>query len=736
MSNIDFITEKWRTIRYTRKLANIHMLSSVVPLIYVAVYAEAQREAKDDKELGAAMAALLFNLIQFLRTVMGKVQLNVFAEWCKHAVECIRALQGALQEMNELGGDSGRTNDGIVRDMEKKIKVNNTIVDNELGGTDVTISPSLEKMLNGLKKWEFKPSKWLKTDQAKLSTVRWCGAYLCGMGEHWNVQELVVGSAAKTLGTLFSSEMTDFRWILKQVTWNLSEKKGGVELLSIVELGDESGNANLKSDTETAYGCEIRNFGVSDTLTIDSYSFEFESLVGSYPASNEEFTSGNREQVAIGLVHSVLLAKHLGVEKLKAIRRYYDRYRMPSDTIFCNALKLLLKQSLTVTSDESEILNMLLTEFDIPIFPYRMQLIPLWEQDTNWRVLQATAHLDIESSMKICLISSFEDKLEAESVFDYYKNIARDKWFESNGSAFLGVVIETVRTFLAKWLATGVEEPNWEPLIPNECFGFELSKNLCNVQDCNIEEHTLIWICQQELQREVSRTWREYRNLPSSHVLVMLFLLGVPNIEVVECEIQEKSGEILSPDMETNSALTSSVHQSVKVSVREYRIEIVPAPQKISLRIRIDFETLRISVVLENRSNDSCFMWQDWVDAAMGSMKGYDECTSAKLKLQRTIGQTNLREPIVEICPLYRKNDSSVQETRAVGVWMGWLPFDVQICQFEVEHWLAACNINLAALQKPQSEDGLAYAATEQIKRAEEVIRTIVANMGENEQHK
>ena len=112
MHNIDFISEKWRTVRRTRTLSYAHVFSSVVPCLYVAVYAEAQRQKKDSKELGAAMAALMFNLIQLLRTLMGKMQLEAFVVWCKHAVESLRALLGADDERSEQGDDNDSRYEG------------------------------------------------------------------------------------------------------------------------------------------------------------------------------------------------------------------------------------------------------------------------------------------------------------------------------------------------------------------------------------------------------------------------------------------------------------------------------------------------------------------------------------------------------------------------------------------------------------------------------------------------
>ncbi len=82
MHESDFISEKWRTCRRTPTLAHRHIAASVFPMIYVAVYAEALRRAEDNKELGAALAALMFNLFQLMRSLMGLVQLNAFVVWC------------------------------------------------------------------------------------------------------------------------------------------------------------------------------------------------------------------------------------------------------------------------------------------------------------------------------------------------------------------------------------------------------------------------------------------------------------------------------------------------------------------------------------------------------------------------------------------------------------------------------------------------------------------------------
>ncbi len=80
-------------------------------------------------------------------------------------------------------------------------------------------------------------------------------------------------------------------------------------------------------------------------------------------------------------MYSVLLAKHLGVKKLMSIRRYYDWHCFSGCTPLRNALKLLLKQTNTNIPDDSKIWKMFEgMDYQIPVFPYRMQMVGLWEE--------------------------------------------------------------------------------------------------------------------------------------------------------------------------------------------------------------------------------------------------------------------------------------------------------------------------------------------------------------------
>ena len=533
------------------------------------MYAEAQRRNEDYKEFGAALAALMFNVFQLLRTIMGVVQLNAFVAWCKDAIECTRALLGedsessesnqgwraeiseqgvgswadssvrrsvretrgfyallqfevfvvwskrVMERMRECKGRnaensdySSSTDDDNIElswNIEEKIKVNNMVVDNELGGREVTVLPSWKKMWGGLKKGSFRPSSWLLTDRAMLNTVRWSGSFLCGMGEHWGVEGYVERENAEILAKFFSDEMFVLRDILQWVEWNIDMENGGHEHISISEFpGYRRGK--LTGEMSTAYGTGFGSYDFGDPYNVELYSFEFDSLVSSYPANDKKLESGNRESVKVGLAHSMVLAKHLGVEKLKQIRRYYDHYQVPVGCIRGNAFKLLKKQAQCSIPDDFQPSVMFESDgYNIPLFPYRMQAVALWDEATNWRVLQASAHQDICDSLQagLCFLVENEEKVlhhvpDRVDIFEYCTEWTKQRNLRKDS---LGLVIETVRTFLAEWIARSRGEAVWEPEIPKDCFEFGLGQTRTEFEleednTLTLLQRRLIWVCQ------------------------------------------------------------------------------------------------------------------------------------------------------------------------------------------------------------------------------------------------
>ena len=154
----------------------------------------------------------------------------------------------------------------------------------------------------------------------------------------------------------------------------------------------------------------------------------------------------------------------------------------------------------------------------------------------------------------------------------------------------------------------------------------------------------------------------------------------------------------------------------MNVSTKTYRVYTRTSPQDISVVIGVNFESRRVTIQLKNASESSQFIWQDWVDTAMGIMKGLGEST---MNSDRRIIQADLREPVVRMSPLPDEDSRELgEQTGTAHVWMGWPPFDTRICKFEIDQWLNAYNI--------KSEDGINwYIYYDEWKQAEQVLKTI-----------
>ncbi len=224
------------------------------------------------------------------------------------------------------------------------------------------------------------------------------------------------------------------------------------------------------------------------------------------------------------LVHSVLLAKHLGVEKLKAIRQYYKDHRLSIPELNRNAFEMLLKQHGKHITKDSSMCTMFRSG-GIPILPYRMQMVALWEEVSNWRVLQASAHQDIFYSLSCPSfgIPIFERPRPA-SLFDFCAELASNEQVGiCQSNYFLGVLTESVRTSLAEWVAAGMGDRNWDPKVSTARFNFTVTvpEKVC---DTLKNRYSLFWVCQNALQREVARG-RNFEDLAANRELIILFLL-------------------------------------------------------------------------------------------------------------------------------------------------------------------------------------------------------------------
>ena len=276
--------------------------------------------------------------------------------------------------------------------------------------------------------------------------------------------------------------------------WKKSEEIENVEIISVKCIGNQFKNVDLSAET-TAYRSSISFYYSCGTWDVDLYSFEVESLESSYLALGSD-----REDVTASLVHSLIFEKYSGVEKLRGIRRYYEQYLVPKWVILEKALRRYLRQTDWNTSYESEIFSKLSKCYytRIPLFPYRMQLVALLEQEIDWRVLQASAHADAYW----CLLGAETDltplhQLDTKpcNLFDYYSNIARNEFEGAEHPDFTGLVIESVRSLLGEWQMGTTQEVEWKPAVSLECFDFHTPLNIINgcSNDRGLGER-MIWV--------------------------------------------------------------------------------------------------------------------------------------------------------------------------------------------------------------------------------------------------
>ena len=70
----------------------------------------------------------------------------------------------------------------------------------------------------------------------------------------------------------------------------------------------------------------------------------------------------------------------------------------------------------------------------------------------------------------------------------------------------------------------------------------------------------------------------------------------------------------------------------------------------------------------------------------MGFMVGYNGRGGGKVKYERKIRRSDLRDRVVLFCPPRTDYDERIIETSSVGMWMGWPLFDVHVNKFEMEY--------------------------------------------------
>jgi len=105
-------------------------------------------------------------------------------------------------------------------------------------------------------------------------------------------------------------------------------------------------------------------------------------------------------------------------------------------------------------------------------------------------------------------------------------------------------------------------------------------------------------------------------------------------------------------------------------------------------------EEKNVSIELIAAASVTEFRWEDWINSAMGFIKGADDYLTSKERdagtvpwRKRTPRKVNLKMPLVKVSPTHE----DLPDLRGdIQVWGGWPFFDIKIAQFEINEWMRA----------------------------------------------
>lgn len=157
-------------------------------------------------------------------------------------------------------------------------------------------------------------------------------------------------------------------------------------------------------------------------------------------------------------------------------------------------------------------------------------------------------------------------------------------------------------------------------------------------------------------------------NLPTSAEVIMLFLSSFPHVVLLWDVVQDTS------DCSTSKYV-------------RFELKPVNSPQNIHVAISLFLPHGNAEMKLE--SDITSFEWENWMNAAMGLMKGWGELLTRHSDERkdyagplRLIKQVDLSRSVVS------KRIHGLSEP--INQWSGWHLFEARICQFERDQFIKA----------------------------------------------
>lgn len=688
----DFISAKWKSVESTRWWGFLHMFCTLIPIVVVSFYAYVQSLSGDYKEMMTAFVTIFIGIFHTARSAWGLAQLNAYCRWCESAFECVSSMQTAFET-------SGYESPVVHR---KSLMVNNSLIDNDFSGMDINVS--------------FGKNFKLKTKQPELCTIRWSvpflSAYahlLCDTNKMEQDMEEVIYSVNHALEYLM------------RVTVYIENEKSPlktISLFSFIQKYRDLKNNGLKTG---AYRSLIPAYNIfmdrEVVSTSEAFKSDINNITSLYPVSDEEKHPSepfqNRKLVSVPLVDAVLCAKELGLKTIKQLSECRRENQFPTPALERRAWKLLVSQSKKqLDKDDKAVENYAM----IPKLPWKVFTIPLWRTDPNVRVLQASAHADLDFTVRFKRIGEKTREslfFEASDIFE-----TAQLWAQNQTYAFRtrisGCIIDTVRSILAKQIVRDLERncnkakysfsnEGWTPKVSySNTFRFKLSSYL--VSEITIQnriflrQKRFVWECIVALRSNLVQ--ESMKNLDidfrSDCRAQMLMILSYPSLHFIG-------------------------------STLDAQIQAFPCPQArikgIQCTLHEGWATLEL--LMDPSCGSNIFQWQSWIDAAMGILQGFDtkqESNGINPINNRKIRRTSSCNSMVNIADIAENPDNFHSEN--MYIWRGWPASDPKLCQFEIDQWFDSwketTDLNL------QHDYQIEALVNKEIDKAEDAFRDLI----------
>lgn len=619
---LDFITEKWKTIRATRREGYWHFFITLVCLPFLLYFIHLQRCIGNYTEMGATITAVLLSVFHMARTVWGLIQLQAFKRWNVDALY-------ALTRIGYPAPANGRTRlsrEECSRTIENLMVVNSTLIDNAFFGTELPIRLDIT-------------SGRLYATRPEECAVRWLVAFLSQFGSKWLAQRPLFDDCAFT-----SSVFHGIR-----ATLHVTRLEDG-QLVTPLPL-----NHPFVSD-RSVYGMYKSPYIVDEHSSLPLY-FELKSRLEFrlYETTIQEavlawdkrsvFQLPEDERLAVAKIKPEhiscfvrimdcatlggVLFEDLGVESSKQICRFEKRFQLEDAR-----LKRFILQLGFPSATPADI------EKFVGVLPIRKNILAqaLWRDDPSAmpsirrmrnKFLQASLHLDnYIALLHVDLQQEFGTSLDDCSM----------------KSCFLGCVLETVRSVLQSSPDNSV---NWTPPI-------ESGKKICSLPISFQLQEGILEQAQEDIAgRKVTNLLDVYirllgemqagvldriataehqgvSDLAAMPETMVLMVLGFPALRI-SC-----ADEL---DVRTNGTDTSLFAQDTVLN-------IVPqhgGQRDLFLRFRADLASGRADLEIVGESS---FDWYLWKCAALKSMHRLWTVTEQKrphLEVSDIVGDASVR---------------------------------------------------------------------------------------------